>query len=70
MLHQPFQTDSAPPKRQAPAKRQRRLFGWREVLLVVRDCRLPAVGAIAQFCPMGVERAKQTVDQGFARRCR
>jgi spore germination cell wall hydrolase CwlJ-like protein len=35
MLHQPFQTDSAPPKRQAPAKRQRRLFGWREVLLVV-----------------------------------
>lgn len=35
MLHQPFQTESAPQKRQAPAKRKRRLFGWREVLLVV-----------------------------------
>jgi spore germination cell wall hydrolase CwlJ-like protein len=35
MLHQPFQTESAPKKRQAPAKRQRRLFGWREVVLVV-----------------------------------
>ncbi|HMS20181.1 cell wall hydrolase [uncultured Sphingorhabdus sp.] len=35
MLHQPFHTDSAPQKRQAPAKRQRRLFGWREVVLVV-----------------------------------
>ena len=35
MLHQPLQTESAPKKRQAPAKRQRRLFGWRELVLVV-----------------------------------
>jgi spore germination cell wall hydrolase CwlJ-like protein len=35
MLHQPFQTESAPKKRQARAKRQRRLFGWRELVLVV-----------------------------------
>lgn len=35
MLHQPLKSDSAPQKRKAPAERRRRLFGWREVLLVV-----------------------------------
>ncbi len=34
MLHQPFETETAPPKRKQPAPKKRRVFGWREVLLV------------------------------------
>lgn len=34
MLHQPFQTESAPLERKVLPKRKRRLIGWREILLL------------------------------------
>ena len=35
MLHQPLETEQAPARRPARAPKRRRVFGWREIVLVV-----------------------------------